>query len=103
MKDGFTRQLWQGKFTTVDALLSDASAVGVSLRALDQAGITTVFQVENAVIAEMRLVENNDVNFLDIRGLDRSVWELRVVGGVDLALILALAFCRAAVCHMWRR
>lgn len=99
IKDGV-----QGKLTAVEVqVTAEKSNVTVSIRSFDHAGTKTVFEVEGVVIAEMVLTENNDVSFLHRRGLDRTVWRLRIVGGVDMALVLALAFCRAEISHAWRR
>jgi hypothetical protein len=48
-------------------------------------------------------VRNNDLSFLGRRGLDRSGWKLKVVAGTDLAMVAALAVCRAEVLHVYRR
>jgi hypothetical protein len=51
----------------------------------------------------MAILENNDISFLSNRGLERSAWSIRIAGGIDVALVLALAYCRAMVLHAWRR
>lgn len=79
---------------------SDATII---LRSTDHAGTMTTFSADDATIAEMALEQNNDISFLDRRGLDRSAWKLKVMKGTDLALIAALAVCRAEVLHAWRR
>ena len=75
----------------------------ISLQSFDHAGTRTVFEVEGINLAEMFLVENNDLLFSNWRGLNRTVWKVSMAAGVDLALILALVFCRAEVSHAWRR
>ena len=93
-----------GNFTAADARIhSDTGYTLVSMKSFDHAGSRTVFQVEGITIAEMLLTENNDLSFLHKRGLDRTIWDLRIAGGVDIALILALAFCRCEISHAWRR
>lgn len=77
--------------------------VAVDMHSIDRRGTRSTFEVEGAVIAEMHLIENNDLTFLDKRGIDRSAWKIDIAGGVDIALILALAYCRAEVLHAWRR
>ncbi|KAI9661569.1 MAG: hypothetical protein M1821_008807 [Bathelium mastoideum] len=92
------------KITAMQARVgSDMGEVTISMQSFDHAGTRTVFEVEGATIAELHLMENNDLSFLKWRGLARSVWKVRMAGGVDMALILALAFCRAEVSHAWRR
>ena len=101
IKDGV---LTSRKFTAAHALVpTDSGQVNVSMRSFDHAGTKTVFEVEGAPIAEMLLTENNDTSFLHKHGLDRTLWKLRVAPGIDMALILALAFCRAEISHVWRR
>lgn len=97
----------QGATTTMQAQITAEDVVGghvaLDIHSTDHAGTTTIFRVEGKAIAEMRLVENNDVSFLSQRGLDRTAWKIRVAENVDLALILALAYARAYVNHIWRR
>ena len=76
---------------------------GIEIRSGDHAGTETVFRVDGVVVAEMLLVTNNDLSLLGRRGLDRSGWKLKVKAGTDLALVAALAVCRAEVLHAWRR
>lgn len=75
----------------------------VDMQSSDRAGTKTVFRVGEMAIGEMSILENNDLSFLGTRGLDRSVWKIHLAAGVDIALILALAYCRAEVLHAWRR
>lgn len=95
------------KITSLHAQVTAENVVGghftVNMQSVDRAGTKTTLEVEGAVIAEMHLVENNDINFLDKRGIDRSAWRIEVAGGVDLALVIALAYCRAEISHAWRR
>ncbi|KAF2716927.1 hypothetical protein K431DRAFT_168672 [Polychaeton citri CBS 116435] len=84
-------------------ILSSEGLFSISMQSSDHTGITTVFQVEGIPFAEMSLVENNDISFLHRRGLDRTAWKLRLAAGVDVALVLALAFCRIEISHSWRR
>jgi hypothetical protein len=96
-----------GKATSMQAQVVAEEVVGghiiVDIQSSDRAGTQTVFRVGEVAIAEMTIVENNDLSFLDTRGLDRSSWKIRLAAGVDIALILALAYCRAEVLHAWRR
>jgi hypothetical protein len=96
-----------GKATSMQAQVVAKEVVGdhiiVDMQSSDRAGTKTVFRVGEVAIAEMNIVENNDLSFLGTRGLDRSVWKIRLAAGVDIALILALAYCRAEVLHIWRR
>ena len=92
------------RFTAVDAQVSvEVNNVTISLRSFDHAGTKTHFEVDGVVIAEMLLTDNNDVSFLHRQDLERTSWRLRIAGGVDLPLVLALAFCRAEISHAWRR
>lgn len=91
--------------TTIDAKVSadDGADFTIAVRSGDHAGTSTIFQKDGTTIAEMLLVANNDLSFLDRRGLDRSGWKLKVKEGTDLALVAGLAVCRAEVLHAWRR
>lgn len=91
--------------TTIAAkvLKEDGEGYGVDIQSADHAGIETMFKVDGVVVAEMTLVTNNDLSLLGRRGLDRSGWKLKVKAGTDLALVAALAVCRAEVLHAWRR
>jgi hypothetical protein len=84
-------------------LAGDGEEVAVDVRSGDHAGSETIFRVAGEVVAEMTLVRNNDLSFLGRRGLDRSGWRLKVVAGADLAMVAALAVCRAEVLHVYRR
>jgi uncharacterized protein YxjI len=84
-------------------LVGDGREVAVDVRAGDHAGSETIFRVDGEVVAEMVLVINNDLSFLGRKGLDRSGWRLKVVKGADLAMVAALAVCRAEVLHVYRR
>ncbi|KAI9746226.1 MAG: hypothetical protein M1818_000907 [Claussenomyces sp. TS43310] len=74
--------------------------VMIEVRPKDRSALRTLVNVEGAPVAEIRLLEANDVH---IKGLDRSVWKARVAGGVDLALILVIILCRAEMHHVWRK
>jgi hypothetical protein len=104
IKDGVSKV---GKATSMQAQVIAEEVVGghvvVDIQSSDHAGTKTVFQVGEAIVAEMTILENNDLPFLGSKGLERSAWSLRVAGGVDVALIVALAYCRAMVLHAWRR
>jgi hypothetical protein len=84
-------------------LAGDGEQVAVDVRSGDHAGSETIFRVGGEVVAEMTLVKNNDLSFLGRKGLDRSGWRLKVVAGADLAMVAALAVCRAEVLHVYRR
>jgi len=104
VKDGVSKL---GKATAMQAQIAAEEVVGghvvVDMQSSDHAGSKTVISVGETAIAEMSLVENNDLSFLGTRGLDRSAWKIRMAAGVDVALILTLAYCRAEVLHAWRR
>jgi hypothetical protein len=91
--------------TTIAAkvLAADGAESSIEIQSGDHAGTETTFKVDGVVIAEMVLVTNNDLSLLGRRGLDRSGWKLKVKAGTDLALVAALAVCRAEVLHAWRR
>jgi hypothetical protein len=104
VKDGVSKI---AKATSMQAQIAADEVVGghivINMQSSDHAGSKTVFRVGQAAIAEMSIVENNDLSFIGKRGLERSAWSIRIAGGVDVALILALAYCRALVLHAWRR
>jgi hypothetical protein len=104
VKDGVSKV---GKATAMQAQVVAEEVVGghvvVDIHSSDHAGTKTVFRVGEAIIAEMSILENNDISFLGSKGLERSAWRIRIASGVDVALILALAYCRAMVLHLWRR
>jgi hypothetical protein len=104
VKDGVSKI---AKATSMQAQIFAEEVVGghvvVDMQSSDHAGSKTVFRVGEAVIAEMSILENNDLSFLGKRGLERSAWSIRIAAGVDVAIILALAYCRALVLHAWRR
>lgn len=81
----------------------EGEGFGIEVKSGDHAGTETMFKVDGVVLAEMVLVTNNDLSLLGRRGLDRSGWKLKVKAGTDLALVAALAVCRAEVLHAWRR
>ncbi|KAG9854157.1 hypothetical protein KCU98_g2578, partial [Aureobasidium melanogenum] len=92
-------------FTAVDAQIraSENNSSSIQIRSFDKAGSRTTFQVDGTNIVEMTLTDNNDASFLHKRGLDRTTWRLEVAKGVDVALVVALAFARAEISHAWRR
>jgi hypothetical protein len=92
-----------GTVITVKVLRGDGAEVGIDIRSGDHAGTSTTFRADGVTIGEMLLVTNNDLSLLGRRGLDRSGWTLKVKADTDLALIAALAVCRAEVLHAWRR
>jgi hypothetical protein len=104
VKDGVSKI---AKATSMQAQVFAEEAVGghvvVDMQSSDHAGSKTIFRVGEAIIAEMSILENNDLSFLGKRGLERSAWSIRIAGGIDIAIILALAYCRALVLHAWRR
>jgi hypothetical protein len=104
VKDGLSKIT---QATTMQEQVTTEQVVGghivVDMQSSDRAGLSTVFRVGEVAIAEMNLVENNDLLFLGTRGLDRTAWKIRIAAGVDIALILALGYCRAEVLHAWRR
>lgn len=55
----------------------------IRIRPLDQGGITTLVEIGGTTAAEIRIMENN----FHSNGRDRSVWEARVAGGIDLKLV----------------
>ncbi|KAI5269543.1 hypothetical protein E4T47_06989 [Aureobasidium subglaciale] len=99
-----TTSIFSSKFTSVDAqILGNGGRMTIEMRSFDASGSRTTFQVDGTNIAEMTLTDNNDATFLHKRGLDRTTWKLEVAQGVDIALIVALAFARAEISHAWRR
>ncbi|KAI4728206.1 hypothetical protein E4T49_04109 [Aureobasidium sp. EXF-10728] len=91
-------------FTAVDVQVAGNYGVrGIEVRSFDHAGSRTSFLADGMVVAEMTLVDNNDAALLHKRGLDRTTWKLEVAEGVDIALIVAVAFARAEISHAWRR
>ncbi|CAD0099075.1 unnamed protein product [Aureobasidium mustum] len=92
-------------FTAVDVqIMANGSEISaIQIRSFDKAGSRTTFQVDGVTIVEMTLTDNNDASFLHKRGLDRTTWRLEVVKGVDIALVVALAFAHAEISHAWRR
>ena len=65
---------------------SDTGAeVMVKIHPKDAAGITTLVKIDEKPIAEIRLMEDNDV--VDLSAKDRTIWQARVAGGIDLGLV----------------
>lgn len=94
VQDGTNSQ----NFTDIHARVpTKAGKAAVSMRSFDHGGSTTAFEVEGVTIAVMHLIENNDMQLLHRKGLDRTAWKLRIAGEVDMALVLALAFCRIEI------
>ncbi|KAF2124615.1 hypothetical protein P153DRAFT_349675 [Dothidotthia symphoricarpi CBS 119687] len=75
--------------------------VMLQIRQKDQSAITTQVFFENACIAELQLQESNDIS--DLRQVDRSSWKVRIAGGIDPAIVLVIALCRAEMHHVWRQ
>lgn len=73
------------------------------MRSFDRAGTRTTFKSDGTVIAELALMDNDDMAMLHVRGLDRTNWKLEVAKSVDITLILGLTFARAEIMHAWRR
>jgi hypothetical protein len=95
------------RFTAVEvqglANGDNKSDTAIQMKSFDKAGSRTSFLVDGVVVAEMVLTDNNDASFLHKRGLDRTNWTLEVAEGVDVALVVGLAFARAEISHAWRR
>jgi hypothetical protein len=71
---------------------SDIGAeVLVKVQPRDASAVTTVVKVGETPVAEIRLVEENDV--IDLTEKDRSVWQGRIAGGMDLGVV-CLCFSR---------
>lgn len=51
----------------------------------DKQGLTTLFMADNAVFAELQLVEANPI--LLANSADRTVWNIKVASGIDLSLV----------------
>lgn len=64
----------------------------ISVVPKDKQGLTTLFMANNALIAESQLVEANP-NLLP-SSTDRTVWNIKVAGGIDLSLVGTQA-CKA--------
>ncbi|GAB7324414.1 hypothetical protein MBLNU13_g08349t1 [Cladosporium sp. NU13] len=93
-----------GATTIAAKVLTETDAeFSIDIKSGDHAGTETTFRIDGVAIAEMLLVTNNDLSLLGRRGLDRSGWKLKVKAGTDLALVAALAVCRAEVLHAYRR
>jgi len=61
------------------------SEVKVEVRPNDRSAITTTVNIDGSAVAEIRILESNDV--VNLKDKDRSVWRARVAGGVDRALV----------------
>jgi hypothetical protein len=59
--------------------------VMTEVRPKDRSAITTLVNIEGALVAEIQNVESNDV--VNLQGLERRVWKARVASGVDLVLV----------------
>lgn len=92
-------------FTAVDVQMlgNEDDGVVLEMRCFDRAGSRMSFQSDGVVVAELTLMDNNDASFLHRRGLDRTTWKLEVAKGVDITLVIGLAFARAEIMHAWRR
>jgi hypothetical protein len=65
---------------------SDIGAeVLIKIQPKDASAVTTLVKVGETAVAEIRLVEENDV--MDLTGKDRTVWQARIAGGVDLGVV----------------
>ncbi|KAH7346157.1 hypothetical protein BKA65DRAFT_584993 [Rhexocercosporidium sp. MPI-PUGE-AT-0058] len=87
-------------------ILNEADAgreVELLVRPQDFGAISTVVTtaVQGVCIGEIKLTGSNDIS--DLSQADRSTWEVRVAGGVDLALVLVIALCRAEMHHVYRK
>lgn len=108
--------------SALDAVVRNEAAKGeevaVEVRPMDRGALRTMVSIEDAPVAEIRILEANDV--VNLQGLNRSVWQARVAGGVDIALvstnvllykqnsnftaqILVIILCRAEMQHVWRQ
>lgn len=67
--------------------LESEGGVRIEVRPKDKGAITTLVSCNGQQVAEIRNVEDNDVNKLEEKGLDRSVWRARVASGVDLSMV----------------
>lgn len=77
----------------------EGEEVRLEMRQVDRSGITTLVYVGDEMVAEIRVVEENDV--VDLRGRDRSVWKARVAGGVDLAVVSIHAWILMGFADLW--
>ncbi|TVY16132.1 hypothetical protein LARI1_G006241 [Lachnellula arida] len=75
--------------------------VNVEIRPNDRSALMTRVNIDGSPVAEIRVLESNDV--VNLRDKDRSVWEARLAGGVDRALVLAIMLCRAEQHHVYRQ
>jgi len=75
--------------------------VVLQVRQKDQSAITTRVFSKDICIAELLLQESNDIS--NLSQVDRSSWKVRIAGGVDPAVILIIALCRAEMHHVWRQ
>ncbi|TVY51649.1 hypothetical protein LCER1_G007037 [Lachnellula cervina] len=67
--------------------------VDFEIRPNDRSALMTTVNIDGSPVVEIRVLESNDV--VRLRDKDRSIWEARLAGGVDQALILAIMLCRA--------
>ncbi|KAI0434848.1 hypothetical protein F5Y09DRAFT_337244 [Xylaria sp. FL1042] len=91
--------------SAVDATVRTVAGedVLVIMRPRDGAALTTTVSVSDGVVIATisKVVDNTKKLF---RGeQDNSVWELRVAAATDLAMIIALALCRAEMGHVWKQ
>ncbi|KAH6226866.1 hypothetical protein HBI15_088950 [Parastagonospora nodorum] len=75
--------------------------VVLNVRQKDHSAITTQVYFGDRCVAELLLQESNDIT--DLSCVDRSSWRVRIAGGVDPAVILVIALCRAEMHHIWRQ
>jgi hypothetical protein len=60
----------------------------VKVRQKDQSGIVTEVFFEEKCVGEVQLEGSNDV--VDLSQVDRSLWKVRIAGGVDPAIVSCL-------------
>ncbi|KAH7411756.1 hypothetical protein DE146DRAFT_627793 [Phaeosphaeria sp. MPI-PUGE-AT-0046c] len=72
--------------------------INLRIRQKDHSAITTQVFFMDSCIAEVLLQESNDIS--DNTKVDRSSWRVRIAGGVDPAIVLMIALCRAERHHM---
>jgi hypothetical protein len=68
---------------------SSADDVGntVEIRPKDRGALTTVVLYQGKELATILNTEANDVQSLEKKGLDRTVWKAKVHAGVDISLV----------------
>jgi hypothetical protein len=68
---------------------STADDVGntVEIRPKDRGALSTVVLYQGQELAKILNTEANDVQSLEKKGLDRTVWKAKVNAGVDISLV----------------